>query len=372
MKVLHICSSISRNIGGPARSVQGLVAALNAHGVDTWLMAMKPYDEPWVDGVADKYLCANRFVWFGMKKAVETAIERLKPDIVHVHSIWQWTLHLAVAAARSSNVPYVISPRGTLGAWALKQKSWKKRLALATYQGVDLRKAAGVHCTSDEEVCQVKKLFPDMKIIFSPNGVNVPAHIENKGAKTKDYGQRRALFLSRFHYTKGILNLIEAWAAVRPEGWVLELVGTDEADYLKVVKRRMQELKISESIEVTGPLMDDEKWKAYARADLFVLPTFTENFGIVIAEALYAGVPVITTRGAPWEDIATSNCGWWIDVGVDPLVVALKEATNMSVTTLMEMGRRGHRLINDKYTWSSAAQKISVGYQEILTSLQVN
>lgn len=364
MRVLHIVSSLSRNAGGPARSVQGLVAGLNAAGVDAWLMAMKPLGDPWVDGVKDKFRCANKMNWFGMQREVENVIDELHPDLVHIHSIWQWTLHLAVRAVRKKRVPYILAPRGTIEKWSLKQKWLKKKIALLTYQGADFRHAAAIHCTAESEATQARKLWPGKPIIMSPNAVNVPQTLPTQ--RLHEDGFRRVLFMSRFHYKKGLLNLVDAWAMLRPKGWKVELVGTDSAGYLEVVKKRIYELGLQSDFIITGALMDEEKWAAYRRADLFVLPSHSENFGIVVAEALYAGVPVITTKGTPWEELTAHGCGWWIDIGVKPLFAALKDAMSLDDAHRHEMGVRGCALVEEKYTWNAVVKAMINGYGKVL------
>ena len=364
MRVLHIVSSLSRNAGGPARSVQGLVAGLNAAGVDAWLIAMKPLGEPWVDGVKEKFRCANKMNWFGMQREVENVIEELHPDLVHFHSIWQWTLHLAVRAARKKKIPYVLAPRGTIEEWSLKQKWFKKKIALLTYQGSDFRHAVAIHCTAESEASQARKFWPDKPIIMSPNAVNVPRTLPIQ--RLHEDGFRRVLFMSRFHYKKGLLNLVEAWAMLHSKGWKVELVGTDSAGYLEVVKKRINELGLQNDFIITGALMDEEKWAAYRRADLFVLPSYSENFGIVVAEALYAGVPVITTKGTPWEVLKARDCGWWIDIGIDPLAATLKVAMSLDDTQRREMGARGRTLVEEKYTWNAVIKEMIKEYGKVL------
>ena len=124
---------------------------------------------------------------------------------------------------------------------------------------------------------------------------------------------------------------------------------------------------------LTGPLDDEKKWEAYARADLFVLPTYSENFGIVVAEALWAGVPVITTKGTPWDELESEKCGWWIDLpksksGVEveqwnALDSALREAR--SADDLRGMGARGRKLVEDRYTWSAVVGAMKRGYEQM-------
>ena len=210
--------------------------------------------------------------------------------------------------------------------------------------------------------------------------------------------------MSRMHPKKGVLELVEAWGRVRVEvesrsrtvdgldfsGWKVELVytvnGEFEREYEAKVKARVKELGLEDVFIFTGALDDEAKWEAYRRADLFVLPTYSENFGIVVAEALWVGVPVITTKGTPWSDLEgdtnlttnnsrlTTKCGWWIDlptVGSNPtawqaLDDALVCAMSLRDKERDEMGERGRKLVEEKYTWEAVCGKMIEGYKEIL------
>lgn len=191
------------------------------------------------------------------------------------------------------------------------------------------------------------------------------------------------------------MELVEAWAKVRQSNnqsirqWLCELVytvnGETEREYETKVKARVMELGLDDQFVFTGPLDDEKKWDAYGRADLFVLPTYSENFGIVVAEALWAGVPVVTTKGTPWGEIegvgsrewGVGKCGWWIDLpaeGSNPSDwTALQEALmdafaksgasgSKSQTILQEMGQRGHELVARKYTWEAVVKPVVEGY----------
>jgi len=373
MKILHIIPKISREGGGPARSVQGLVSGLQKSGVETSLLALVHGDKPWIVGVNNFFEAAP----------VEDVLLEIKPDIVHLHEIWNPRLHRCAVICRRWNIPYVISPRGCLEPWSLKQKWLKKRIARWLYQDGDLKGAAALHATAESEAEQFKKLGFKNPVIVSPNGVNIPNGFQFPVPRSPFPSvARRALFVSRMHPKKGALELVEAWSALQNStcptcptwlnNWKVELVytvsGEFEKDYEAKVKARVNELGLQDQFIFTGALHDEEKWKAYARADLFVLPTYSENFGIVVAEALWAGIPVITTKGTPWKELEERKCGWWIDTGINPLVGALKEAMSLSDLELRKMGERGHTLVERKYTWPSIAQCMKEWYLKIATT----
>ena len=184
------------------------------------------------------------------------------------------------------------------------------------------------------------------------------------------------------------MELVEAWGALHNstcstcstwlKNWKVELVytvsGELEKEYESKIKARVKELGLEDRFIFTGALDDDEKWKAYARADLFVLPTYSENFGIVVAEALWAGVPVITTKGTPWAELESEKGGKWIDVpeeGSRPsdwpeLVSALECMMSMPADARRQMGENGRRLVEEKYTWDAVVTKMVLGYENIL------
>ena len=226
---------------------------------------------------------------------------------------------------------------------------------------------------------------------------------EEKGERRKEEGvrsqERRALFVSRMHPKKGVLELVEAIKRVMSGGveewrskWRVELVytvsGEFEREYEAKVKARVKELGLEDVFIFTGALDDEAKWEAYRRADLFVLPTYSENFGIVVAEALWAGVPVITTKGTPWSDLEgdtnlttldsrlTTRCGWWIDLpaeGSNPtawnaLDVALSASFLLPDSERIKMGQGGRKLVEDKYTWEAVCDAMIKGYKEVLNA----
>ena len=400
MKVLHVISGISRDSGGPSRSSQGLVTAECRAGVDAWIY---PFDgaEPWIEGVRKfrvkslEFRVQSRGQELGVRgqgeDSLELGVEDLKGfDLVHIHGIWDPRLHNVAKMCRAAKVPYIIAPRGMLEPWSLKQKWLKKRIARFLYQDKDLKCAVALHATAESEVEQFRKLGFRNSVVISPNGVNLPL---GEGVGSQELGvsgkgsEKRVLFVSRMHPKKGVLELVEAWSrlGVRSQelgvsGWKCELVYTVNGEFEREceakVKAKVKELGLEDQFIFTGPLNDDEKWNAYARADLFVLPTYSENFGIVVAEALWAGVPVITTKGTPWSELETEKCGWWIDLpseGSNPsawnaLDAALSASFSLPDSERIQMGQRGKKLVEDKYTWEAVCDAMIKGYKEVLNA----
>ena len=413
MKILHMISSLDPKGGGPARSITGLCRGLSGSSVDVTLFVpsgthvmQNPSGVEFRSGNGGRTWQADR--------DIRRVLDEVQPDIVHLHCIWMPFNHIAVRCLRNQKVPYIIAPRGMLEPWALNAKKWKKRLAMWLYQRRDLKNAVALHATAESEAEQFRKLGFKQPIIISPNGVDLPETMPER--TMREDGKRTILFLSRIHPKKGLLELVEAWRLLRPRSgrndeckngdqngtgrissrtnelldWHVEYAGPDYGGHLHAVQKKIKELGVESDFTYLGDLSDQEKWSVYRRADVFVLPTFSENFGIVVAEALAAGVPVITTKGAPWQELegacggtcdttcsdtvaasgrvkaGSGRCGWWIDIGVEPLAEALKEAMGLSDDERCAMGENGRRLVEAKYTWSAIAEQMKAAYAWIV------
>jgi glycosyltransferase involved in cell wall biosynthesis len=225
-----------------------------------------------------------------------------------------------------------------------------------------MRQAACFHVTAEAETEALRALGLPQPTALIPNGVHLPETMPD-GTATAD---RRALFLSRVHLKKGLPMLLDAWARVAPEGWTLEIVGPDEGGHRAELEAQVAALGLNGEVVFSGPVDDADKWTKYAAADLFVLPTHSENFGIVVAEALAAEVPVLTTTGTPWRELETRDCGWWVEPATDAIAGALAAATTQDDNTLAVMGQRGRTLVEDNYTWAAVGRKMRQAYEWIL------
>jgi len=375
LRLIHTVASLRSDHGGPARSISSLCSHLTARDavVDLLTLAPRSSEGPPVlpaDGVKLHFV-AERNSWrqlvsprSGFEHELAQLIAHARSEsggrpIIHDHGLWLPTNHVAARCARRHDVDRIVSPRGMLSAWALDYRGWKKRIALRVYQRADLKSAAVIHATSEQEARDIQALDLRRPIAVVPNGVEMaPAASRNSRP-----AERTALFLSRLHPVKGVLNLVEAWARVRPPGWRLVVAGPDDGGHGQEAREFALRLGLNDSVSFVGPIKNEKKWRLYQSADLFVLPTFSENFGIVIAEALSSGIPVITTKGAPWGILEQARCGWWIDVGVDPLVATLREATAAGPERLHEMGRSGRELVRRDFAWDSVASRMLALYE---------
>ena len=354
--VTHVVGSLHPSAGGPSRTVTQLCDALARHqDVAVTLLSQSLVGEPLVpstvQAVARTIAQSNSSMALKLGIPVYWELAQITkhrfPSLVHSHGVWLPVNHWLTRMAASRKIPLIIQPRGMLEPWALNHKALKKQLAMALFQRRDLESAKLFIATAAMEYESIRALGLRQPVAVIPNGVQFgPATGSGDAvaAPLPKSPERTALFLSRVHPKKGILNLLNAWAAVAPQGWRLQIAGPDEGGHLAEVMALARKLGIDHVVEYLGELDGEAKERAYLEADLFVLPTFSENFGVVVAEALAHGLPVITTRGAPWADLETYGCGWWVDIGVDPLVHALREAMALSDDERRAMGARGRAL----------------------------
>ena len=305
-------------------------------------------------------------------------------NITHLHALWSPILHKVSNWAHRNKVPVVWSPHGMLTPWAMNNKKWKKRLGWWLYQRKDLARADLLHATAESEVEDIRRMGLRNKVMIAPLGVNIDSRVER--VEHVD-GKKVLLFVSRVQRKKGLINLARAWANLKKESstrstwlnsWKIRIVGPDQEGHTQEVKAECERLGIIDDWEFVGPKYGDELQSEYANADLFVLPTYSENFGSVVIEALAHGVPVITTKGTPWYELegytnsklqtinSKLKCGWWIDIGVDPLINALQEAISLTDEERQFMGVRGRKLVEEKYTWDAVVKMTEKGYEEVL------
>lgn len=386
MRILHAIPVLAKAAGTAVYCAE-LCGQLVSLGIDTEIVlpASPPADRCWTPPA----------VSVGTFNAASTAL----PDIIHVHGLWVPFLHRVAEWGRRRDIPVVISPQGMLTPWSLGHKRWKKALALAVYQRQDLSTATLIHATAQSEVEDIRRLGLRQPLVVAPFGIDVPSDDRGDAATPATGGRgRMALFVSRIHPKKGLINLVEAWARLKREGatdsavrpadrWHLVIAGPDEGGHESEVKARAAALGLSvqtsalpaeggvvptADVDFVGPVYDRQKTALYRDADLFVLPSHSENFGVVVLEALACGLPVMTTKATPWGELngvdrpggpsTKQRAGWWIEVGVDPLVESLREAMLATDEQLAGIGDNARWLAQERYSWPTAARSMKRAY----------
>lgn len=364
MKILSFVSSIDLSSGGPSRSVPMFTKGLAELGVDITLMTIrsKNMNTHTLEGTTAKL---KVFEPSFSKKEIAKYLADEKFELIQIQSMWDLPYHKVMVEARRLGVPYIVTPRGMLEPWSLSQKKWKKKLAWWLYQRHDVQKSACVFTTAKMEAEHVRKLGITTCKAVIPNGIETDAY----PCKTSFEGvKKQVLFLGRIHVKKGIELLFEAWKRLHSDyaDWQLLVVGNGDAKYIHRLENRVESLGLKDSIKILPPVFGEAKIKVYQESALFCLPSFSENFGMVIAEAMSCGTPVITTTNCPWEILNETNTGWCIDLSVDNLECALREALTMSAAKLYNMGQRARKPIYDNFDYRSVARKTLYLYEWLL------
>jgi glycosyltransferase involved in cell wall biosynthesis len=364
VRLVHVVPAISQEASGPSYSVARLCESLIVLGhslqlgtLDWSPMAKQPeFLNRFPLGLGPKRLGRSPKLrtWLNSGGAAGSI------DILHNHSLWMMPNVYPGAVASKYSIPLVCSPRGTLSADAMRHGSLAKKIFWPAIQKPALAAVACFHATAASEVADIRRMGFRQPIAFIPNGIDLPADRRKKVEKH----DRTLLFLGRIHPIKGLDLLLPAWKALqnRYPQWNLRIAGPDNEGYLAQVKQRATEFRL-ERIEFPGPLYGPEKWAAYGKADLFILPSHSENFGITVAEALASGTPAIVCKGAPWQGLHAHNAGWWVENSSEALIAAMQLALDLPHETLFGMGQNGRHWMAADFAWPGVSKQMAQTYQ---------
>ena len=367
----HVVAGLDAVDGGPAYSVPRLASTLEECGVaqtvhtvgtnaSVRFSAIQSYPQDFVHVPGLRSLRFSSALRRALVKRALTA------DLFHAHGLWLMPNVYAGSVSQSAGKPLVVSPRGMLAPAALKFSRGKKCVFWHLLQRRAYSQAALWHATSSEEAQDIRDFGVSAPIAVVPNGIDLPPVVAAHAASATC---RTVLFLSRLHPKKNIPVLLEAWRQInaqRPD-WQLVIAGPDERGYAAQLVAQVAQGAI-QRVQFVGAVYGAAKDALLHQADLFVLPTQSENFGIAVAEALAAGVPAIVSKGAPWQGLKTERSGWWIDHGVEPLVAALLDATAMVAADRRAMGLRGRNWMARDFGWDRIALDMASVYGWVLGS----
>ena len=359
LRIVHIGESLLPQFGGTAAALRNTANMLAARGTEVTVLLPDSGDvlsELRLDGGVRRVTCTP---WgprrLGFSYDLKRRIAEVgKPDLIHLHGLWRLYCRQGWQYAVQNKIPTILSTHGMLAPAALSQKKWRKSVARWLFQDRLLNRVDCLHTTSAAEAHRVQAMGFKPPVAVIPLAVDVDAWAKADATPaTADFGGKRlVLLMSRFHPHKGIDLLLQAWRLIEGEfkDWTLGLFGYDEDGYRNRMQRLAAKCDIADRVVFGGPVQGEEKRRLMARAEVFILPSRSESFGLVIPEALAAGVPVITTTRTPWECIARQACGWYVEPTPAAIATALRQAMSQPAAALREMGRRGSALIAENYS----------------------
>jgi glycosyltransferase involved in cell wall biosynthesis len=370
--VVQTVASLDSVHGGVSRVVPQLADALCEQGCHVSVVTVNgsaASSTPVLPGRA-KFLgapglsVANRRLWSPkFTEHIAKSFAPRMPRILHDNGLWGYTNYMAARFAARQRIPLIISPHGMLEPWALQAKRIRKRVALAVFQRNVLASAAMLMVTAPSELESVRRAGLRQPVAIVPLGVSMPATPARHATSSR---MRKILFLSRIHPKKGLLALVEAWHRVHPSGWQVVIAGPDEGGHLAQVRELTKRLGVAQQFEFHDEVEGDAKRDLYQSADAFALPTFSENFGVAVAEAMSYGLPVLTTRGAPWSILESIDAGWWVEPGVDGLAQGLRKLLATTAAQRAVMGRAGRAYVAENLGWPLAGKMTYEAYAWVL------
>jgi glycosyltransferase involved in cell wall biosynthesis len=366
MKVLHVVPSFhpAYFYGGPIRSTFELcrnlvelgcevrVLTTDANGLSQVLDVDKNEEVELPEGFRVRY-CPRR-----QRHSVSPTLMRLLPtymrwaDVVHLTGVYNFPTFPTILWGRSLNKPLIWSPRGALQRWEGSSRIGLKAVWDFLWYHTADRAELTMHVTSEHESRETLARFRKLRMAMIPNGVDVPVDLN----RIERNGELRLLFIGRLDPKKGIEALLKACSLVdSAPPWRLAIAGWGAPEYVSQLKEQIRALGVSGRVEMLGAVLSEAKKRLFECSDVALVPSYTENFAIVVAEALAHGVPVIASKGTPWSRLEEMKCGLWVDNDPETLADAIRSISTMP---LRDMGMRGREWMQNEFSWRSVTKQM--------------
>ncbi len=365
--VIHTINAFTATSGGTSTCTYDLLKALNTReDVQADILATTQKEplmgdgEEWIKAVEN-----DEKTPFGISGNLYNALAQTDADIFHTNGLWRYCNHAPAVVARQKGKPFVLTPHGMLYPEALVHSQWQKRLLGWLLVKRDLREAACIHVTCEEEMQHIRALGLTNPVAVIPNPVPASSLKEHVAkAKKVTFG-----YLGRLHPRKHVERIMEAMALLSEEEQKrceLVIMGGGEAAYEALLKARVEQLHLS-NVRFLGFVANEEKERQLAQIHALFVPSDFENFGMIVAEALREGTPVFASTGTPWRVLNERGCGWWQEPTPQKIAAVMREILSMTPEKLDEMGRIGRSLVAERFSAEAVAEQMEALYKWIVT-----
>lgn len=377
--IMHVVHNLDDTYGGPARSIPELVGEMAGQGWSSSVLSLSFSQNESNEliskfGISWKRLDSQIHRALAYNTKMGKVIEESAPKIIHYHNLWNCVPLVATKASRSLDCPLIMSPRGTLFPWNLRKSAWKKSAYLRVFGGVLFNRATVIHATSSDEVASIKALRADARVALIPNGVDLDElnvlsgkayHKERLGLETF---KNHVLYVGRIEQKKGLAKLIEALGILVRENFDVELLVAGPVyseSYYHHCRSLAESLGLANHIKWLGMVSGEMRKDIYGAANLFVLPTQTENFGMAIAEALSASLPVVTTFGTPWKSIVEAKAGYIVEPESAQVLDSMRDFFGKTSREIQAMSEAA-RAVSEEHGWHQPAKQMGSLYDWLL------
>ncbi|BEG61609.1 glycosyltransferase [Coprobacter fastidiosus] len=365
MKILHTISGLNISSGGPTSCTYNLIKGLRDEGIEADILTLMPRDD------SDKIIADDSFIKALPNDARTPLVyssnfrrylsSHIGYDLYHANGLWTCPTHFTAEIAKKQNKPCVIAPHGMLYPQALQVSAWKKKIVSTVFQRKDLETASCLQATCMAELEHIRAFGLNNPVAVIPNGLVIDDSLEIR--KTSN-SVRRFAFVGRLNRIKNVDLLLSAWSKLgdKTRNCELLIIGDGDTAYKKELEEFATANKLN-NVRFLGFIMGKDLQKLVHSIDFQILPSKSENFGMVVPEALIQGIPVIASKGTPWSDLETFDCGWWVDNDIDTLISTLLIAINLSEQDRLGMGERGRTLVLRHYSIKSVSLRMKQLYE---------
>jgi glycosyltransferase involved in cell wall biosynthesis len=380
MKILHVLPSLAYEWGGPPRYVVALTEILAKKGINVSVFASTDRDavNRKIEGVEVKLFPKGFFskLWTSYSPTLARALaqETTDFDLVHIHELWNYPNFAAYLAAKRSKKPFIVSIHGQLDPWCLDHKAVRKKIYASLIQKKILREAAGVQTMTEKGVRNISNIINTDNVFLVPNGLNkevyenIPEgeYIESLYPELKN--KIVLLFLGRITPKKGLEILAKAFGPLHKKIKDMHLLicGPAEPKYKDRIVKLLEKNGSIGATTFTGMITGKKKLAALSRADIFILPSYSEGFSASVLEAMACGLPIIITEHCNFLDFDDLHAGKIIQADADQLIDAVFELLD-NPELCANLGSRARQLFFERYTMDLVADQMIDIYRDILS-----